>query len=235
MAQATGRKPTPNKCGDDWKTTECPRIAIVTSASENEAAGNEAFNNDLPTSLSYRSLYSGYGFSPKHVSVHIDNYVRTTNLSNTEAQLNFDILKQADVIFFNGGDQSRHARCWLNDDGSYNPIMKMVADRARNNEVILGGTSAGSMIMCSPTYGGGLTYGHLYFAAKVGLAPKQVADGGVNGTHLDDVRNGTKGLQYSDNGGMMPGFNFTPFLVDTHVNARGRVGRIVPAMVQTKF
>lgn len=89
--------------------------------------------------------------------------------------------------------------------------------------------------MCTPTYGSGLTYGHLYFAAKVGLAPKKVSDGDINGTHLDDTRNGTKGLQYEDNGGMMPGFNFVPFLVDTHVNARGRLGRIVPAMIQTKF
>jgi cyanophycinase-like exopeptidase len=32
----------------------------------------------------------------------------------------------------------------------------------------------------------------------------------------------------------MPGFNLTPFLIDTHYGARGRLGRIVPAMVQTK-
>ena len=74
--------------------------------------------------------------------------------------------------------------------------MKMVTDRARNNEVILVGTSAGSMIMCSPIYGEGSAYGHLYFAAKVGLAPKQVADGVQNGTNLHDIRSGTSGLQF---------------------------------------
>lgn len=103
-----------------------------------------------------------------------------------------------------------------------------------NNSVILAGTSAGSMVMCSPLYGSGISYGHLYFAAKVGLAPKKVADGGVNGTTLSDVRNGTKGLQYEDNGGTMPGFNFLPFLVDTHFDNRGRLGRIVPALTQLK-
>ena len=38
--------------------------------------------------------------------------------------------------------------------------------------------------MCNPIYGSGITYGHLYFAAKVGLAPKKVTDGAVNGTGL---------------------------------------------------
>lgn len=112
--------------------------------------------------------------------------------------------------------------------------MEFIYKRAINNSVILSGTSAGSMIMCSPIYGSGISYGHLYFAAKVGLAPKKVSDGGVNGTGTDDNRNGTKSLQYEDNGGMMPGFNFLPFLVDTHFDNRGRLGRIVPAIVQMK-
>lgn len=32
----------------------------------------------------------------------------------------------------------------------------------------------------------------------------------------------------------MPGFGILPFLIDTHVDSRGRVGRIVPGMIQTK-
>lgn len=40
LAAATGKKPNPNKCGDDWKSTDCPKIAIVTSAAQSEAAGN---------------------------------------------------------------------------------------------------------------------------------------------------------------------------------------------------
>lgn len=29
----------------------------------------------------------------------------------------------------------------------------------------------------------------------------------------------------------MPGFDFVPFFTDTHFDARGRLGRVVPAMV----
>lgn len=75
----------------------------------------------------------------------------------------------------------------------------------------------------------------MYFASRVGLAPKKVTDGGVNGTGLADTRNGTRGLQYQDNGGIMPGFGFVPFLADTHFDARGRFGRIVPALVQLRM
>ena len=33
---------------------------------------------------------------------------------------------------------------------------------------------------------------------------------------------------------MMPGFDFVPFLVDTHVDARGRLGRMIPGQVQLR-
>jgi cyanophycinase len=56
----------------------------------------------------------------------------------------------------------------------------------------------------------------------------------VNGTGLHDVRNGTSGLQYEENGAMFHGFGFLPYLLDTHFDHRGRLGRIVPAQLQTK-
>ncbi len=175
-----------------------------------------------------------YGFAPKHVTGHVDNFRRTTDINNVDGQYNLEIVMQADVLFFNGGDQVRHARVWLNDDGSPNKIMKIIYDRALRNQLVLSGSSAGAMIMCNPIYGQGIGYGHLYFATKYGLDVKQVSDGDVNGTGNYDVRNGTNSLQYRDNGSIMPGFGFLPFLIDTHFDTRGRLGRIVPGMVQTK-
>lgn len=86
--------------------------------------------------------------------------------------MNLEYIKRADVIFFNGGDQSRHARCWLADDGTPNKIFNIILLRALSNSVILSGTSAGAMVMCSPIYGNGYTYGHLFFSESVGLAVK---------------------------------------------------------------
>jgi cyanophycinase-like exopeptidase len=75
-------------------------------------------------------------------------------------------------------------------------MFQLILDRAYSDKVILGGTSAGTMIWSDPAYGGGSSFGHLYFSQLVGLAPKKISDGAVNGTGLHDVRNGTKGLQY---------------------------------------
>lgn len=50
--------------------------------------------------------------------------------------------------------------------------------------------------MSNPTYGEGISFGHLYFNGKIGLAQKSTKDGAVNGSGLADLRNGTKGLQY---------------------------------------
>jgi|688.fasta_scaffold401824_3 cyanophycinase-like exopeptidase len=137
-----------------------------------------------------------FGYSPKHVSVHRDNYKRTTDLGNSEGQKNFEMLKNADVIFFDGGDQIRHSLCWLTEEGKPNSMFQMILDRAIADKVILGGTSAGTMIWSNPAYGGGSSLGYLYFYESVGLAQKKISDGAIGGTGLHDVRNGTSSLQY---------------------------------------
>jgi cyanophycinase-like exopeptidase len=56
----------------------------------------------------------------QHISVHIDNYLIDSNISNEKGQRNLDLLKTADVLYFSGGDQARHIRSWLNNDGTPN-------------------------------------------------------------------------------------------------------------------
>lgn len=50
-----------------------------------------------------------------------------------------------------------------------------------------------------------------------------------------DTRNGSSGLQYDYNGGKMPGFDLLDgLIVDTHFDKRGRLGRLIPAMIDLK-
>ena len=35
MAKATGKTAQPYSCSQDWATTTCPRVAVVTSAAQN--------------------------------------------------------------------------------------------------------------------------------------------------------------------------------------------------------
>jgi len=105
---------------------------------------------------------------------------------------NLNLISAADIIYFNGGDQSRHMKCWFNDDDTPNAIFSILRRRVLNNQVILVGVSAGTAVQAKTTYGGGSSFGILYFSNLVGLAYNKVADG----HGLDDVRNGTDCLQY---------------------------------------
>ena len=82
-------------------------------------------------------------------------------------------------------------RAWLNDNGSANELLEVIVSRASKDELIVSGSSAGSMIYDNNTYGYGSPYGVIYFANSVGLAPKTVQDVSNNGTNLFDMRNGT--------------------------------------------
>ena len=90
------------------------------------------------------------------------------------------------------------------------------------------------MIWSSFSFGGGDSFGILYFTNSIGLASKSVSDGGMGGTGFLDIRKGTDSLQYENNGGKMPAFSMISFAVDTHFNARGRLGRLPAVLVDIK-
>ena len=83
-------------------------------------------------------------------------------------------------------------RCWFNDDGLPNPIFSILRSRVLNDEVILVGVSAGTAVQSRVIYGGGSSFGILYFSNFVGLDPHNIGDP----SGFNDLRNGTKGLQY---------------------------------------
>ena len=232
LAASISGRPPQTKCDQNWDTTKCPRIAVATSAASNSSDGNDAYSNDTE-SMGYYTMFNLFGMSPKHLSIHRDNYKTDGNPDTAQGAANLAILKQADIIYFNGGDQSRHLRAWLNDDGSENKLLSVIKERAFNNEVVLAGTSAGSMIWGPWTAGGGSSFGILYFKNSVGLAPKKVTDGAVGGTGFFDTRNGTHGLQYEENGGKMNAFGWIDWHADTHFSARGRLGRLPALLVDT--
>ena len=127
-----GRKPLPKNCDQNWETTSCPRIAVVTSAAYDTAAGNDAYSNDTEA-ISYYSLFNLFGMVPKHISLHRDNYKIHGDPNTTEGMANLILISKADIIYFNGGDQSRHVRAWLNDDGSMTSLLKVIRERAMKN------------------------------------------------------------------------------------------------------
>jgi len=233
LRAATGKDWSPNtssysNCSTNWSTTLCPKIAVITASAESKAVGVDAFANNDPTSgkLGYYNLFQKYGFSPKHVTAHIDNYTSASYSGNSEGDANIALVNQADVVFLNGGDQSRAARTLLKNDGTDSPLMAAIRTRVNSGALIIAGTSAGTMIQGNAMYGEGIAYGYIYYNAN--LAQKSVG----SSTGLRDDRYGTTALQYYDNGGKMTGLGFVGgnVAVDTHCNARGRVARTLAAM-----
>lgn len=231
LRAATGKDWSPNpksfsNCSTDWATTACPKVAVVTSGAADLVTGDDVFNNDDPTSgaLSYYKLFEKWGFSPKHIELAVDNAAQGAYSKNPVGDANLAILNGADVIFFNGGDQSRHAAAWLKADGTDTPILAALRARYAAGGIVAG-TSAGTAIQGSPTYGEGVSYGYLYYNAD--LAPKSVG----SSTGLKDDRGGPSGFRFDNNGGKMTGFGLIDnAAVDTHFDARGRMGRLIAAM-----
>ncbi len=126
------RPPMPNACNNDWSVTKCPRIAVATSASASAQDGNQAYEDDS-TGESYKTMFLRYGATPKHITVHVDNYKIHSDPNTNEGKNNLQILAQADIILFNGGDQSRHTRSWMNDDATPNALLQALKKRVLNN------------------------------------------------------------------------------------------------------
>lgn len=70
---------------------------------------------------------------PRHVSVHADNYEETATPETARGRANLELLQNADIFYLTGGDQSKHARAWLNDDGSESPLLTVIRQRAFND------------------------------------------------------------------------------------------------------
>lgn len=133
MGNVTGKPLYPGLCSDDWTKTVCPKVAVVTSAAPSEKDGNDAFSKDTAGNPSYYTMFRQNGFTSRHISSHIDNYKKSTDLSTADGAHNLNIMQDADIIFFNGGDQARHARTWLLDNGLCNPLFCKVLAKYNND------------------------------------------------------------------------------------------------------
>lgn len=110
-------------------------------------------------------------------------------------------------VFFNGGDQSRHSRAWLKDDGSDTDIMTVLRNKFASGTVIAG-TSAGMAVQGEYTFGSGRSYGYYYYNADLKFCNI--------GDEFADDRDSNDTYRYDENGAYLKGFGFlTEALVDT--------------------
>lgn len=200
---------------------ERPRIAVIGSGRPSLQVARAAFYQDEDGHLSYQNLFRRYGFDPVFVPIAIDAY-RSVNSDPAVVSL----VTGADAVWFGGGSQAYHARCFLQDDGSDTPLMTAVRGVHRKGGVV-GGTSAGAAVMDEFTYGEARSHGY-FLANSLLYRPLAAMHDGRDSSLASEGPGGgyTRGL------GMVADIDAA---VDTHVNARGRYGRVMVAMRALKY
>jgi cyanophycinase len=229
IRKATGKDWNPDRTRFDncieWSRTKCPKIAVATSNGPSYEYGKDVFENDGPKGqLSYIKLFQKHGFASKHITVHIDNY-QVHAFDTPQGRENMKTLREADIVFFNGGDQSRTFTALIQPNSTATPLLRVLQERVNSNKLIVYGTSAGSMTNSNVNYGEGTSYGYLFFNGNL----NKVTPGRPNG--LRDDRDGTGDVfRFTENGGYMNGFGFTDYFIDTHCSSRGRQIRMMVAL-----
>jgi cyanophycinase len=192
---------------------ERPRLAVFTPGVADTVYDNFYYYGDY----SLQQEYADYGFEAVFIPLAVDNY---EHYANSEYWAN--VVKSCEAVFLQGGDQARHARQLLNDDGSLSLIAQAI-QYVYDQGGVVGGTSAGAHIQSNPVFGFGDSYPSLVYNDTESV---DINDIPVNSL-LDPVLSGnnmmTAGL----------GLLNENIIYDTHFDARGRLGRLLIGLRDT--
>ncbi|MFC4777116.1 S-layer homology domain-containing protein [Paenibacillus sp. GCM10023252] len=192
---------------------ERPRIAIFTPGD----ADTVYYNFYDYDGYSLEQEYTDYGFEPVFIPLAVNNYELYANNSYWA-----DVVKSCEAVFLQGGDQARHARQLLNDDGSLSLLAQAIQYVYEQGGVV-GGTSAGAHIQSNPVFGFGDSYPSLVYNQT-----EEVEIGDIpTGSLLDPIDAGNN-LSLAGLGLLNENI-----IYDTHFDARGRLGRLVIGLRDT--
>jgi cyanophycinase len=188
------------------------RIGIITAASKPESqdpnAGTSKASNSRTGGQYYVDRLTTLGAAEARW-IEIDFDLQANNASPTIVAL----IKTMSGFWFGPGDQSRLMSCLRSSDGSESPALAAIRAAVRRGAAV-GGTSAGTAAQPGPPM---VTGGESYEAL-------------VHGAHTDPSVGGWK-LTCDKSGGLgLFGYG----LLDTHVSARGRQGRMLRLAAHAK-
>lgn len=198
-------------------SSEKPRIAILSSSRDNLDTVLNHFYYDDPQYGSLEKDWIERGFEPIYIPLAIDS---AHFVANNPYYAN--LIKTVDVVWLQGGDQNKHVRSLLNDDGSDTEIMKAIR-YVHDRGGTIAGTSAGMHVMGHLAFG----YGTPDISLQTNWTEHYtVVDIPVTGDLFPEIDN---------NNLSVPGIALLPdnVLTDTHFDARGRLGRILVALRDT--
>ncbi|XP_050400418.1 cyanophycinase [Patella vulgata] len=155
----------------------------------------------------YKTVFLNYGAEEVNfIPVHLAN--KSANSDPVVVQL----IKQQTGFFFSGGDQARIIESFFDNGHTLSPAMRAIIEQ-NNIGVVVAGSSAGTA--CQPSavmVEGGVSYDALRYGAH------------TSSSHSDD-------LVYNQHGGT--GL-FDGYILDTHFGNRGREGRLIRLLSDTR-
>lgn len=197
---------------------EGTRVAIINTSHGNEATIYNYFYIGDDQYPDLKGRYDDLGFEAVYIPLGIDNYMHINNHEYFAS-----LVESCDAVYLQGGDQAKHAKALLEDDGSTTLVAEAIRAVYERGGVVAG-TSAGSHVLSNLMFGWG--------------TPGQVML--LDGTEeraLDeyDPSVGEFFPSVDGNNMSMPGLGLVPdeALTDTHFDARGRLGRLVQGLYDT--
>lgn len=144
-------------------------------------------------------------------------------------------ISQADGIFINGGDQSLTVKAFKNADGSDSKALQIIKEKLKKNQLIIGGTSAGTAVMSGGEFNknqtvmitNGQSNTAIIRGSKGDILPTEGCQ--KSETCPKDILNND--LTFNSTGGL--GL-FHWGIMDTHFSERGRQGRLAKLLLDTK-
>lgn len=195
---------------------ERPRIAIFNSSRDSVDVAYDHFHLDGGPYLALETEFRNRGFEPIYIPLAIDTF-------EFVAHDNYfvNLVKSSHAVMLQGGDQMKHARSLLNDDGTATPLLEAI-QYVHDNGGVVAGTSAGAHVMSNPMFGVGRSFEALVINDT---EVKSIADVPLTGFLDPSIKN---------NNFQIPGLGLVEnILTDTHFDMRGRLGRLLVAMRDT--
>lgn len=201
---------------------EVPRVAVIETTVGTEA---ELYDDMYLPDEDYPSVHDALvedGMEPVYIPLGIDNY---KDVQNTKYFA--DLVRSCHIIFFTGGDQAYYGLALANEDGTPSLIAQAITEVLENGGT-LGGSSAGAAAMSGTVLTNGATgsYQPLYWNQAetfdvCTLTSETIAEN-------VSAKEGNNML-YESIGFVEPVLG-QDVLLDTHVDARGRIGRLIVAL-----
>jgi cyanophycinase len=195
---------------------ERPRIAILNSSRDSVDIAYDHFHLDDPPYLSLFDQFTDFGFEPVYIPLAIDTYEDVADDPYFSA-----LIKSSHAVMLQGGDQAKHARSLVQDDGSDTELLKAIREVYQKGGVIAG-TSAGAHVMSHPMFAAGTSHTSLVINHT---EAKNITDVPLTGFLNPTI---------AGNNFSMPGIGLLDgILTDTHFDERGRFGRLLVGIRDT--